>query len=76
MQDSKPMDTPINRSPSLSRDMCPKTPKGKKKMFRVPYASPVGSLMYAMMCIRPDMLCCWIGQSISIKPWSKALDDM
>ena len=29
MQDSKPMDTPVNKSLSLSCDMCPKTPKEK-----------------------------------------------
>ena len=31
MQDSKPMDTPIDKSLSLSREMCPKTPKKKRK---------------------------------------------
>ena len=55
MQDSKPMDTHVNKSLSLSRDMCLKTPEEKKKMPRVPYASAVGSLMYAMMCTRPDI---------------------
>ena len=55
MQDSKPMDTPIDKSLSLSHDMCPKTPKEKEKMSKVPYASAVGSLMYAMMCTRPDI---------------------
>ena len=57
MQDSKPMDTSVDKSLSLSlsRDMCPKTPEEKKKISRVPYASAVGSLMYAMMCTRPDI---------------------
>ena len=55
MQDSKPMDTHVDKSLSLSRDMCPKTPEEKEKMSRVPYASAVGSLMYAMMCTRPDI---------------------
>ena len=53
MQDSKPMDTPINESLSLSRDMYPKTLE--KKMSRIPYVSAVDSLMYAMMCTRPDI---------------------
>ena len=35
--------------------MYPKTPKEKEKMSRVPYASVVGSLMYAMMCTCPDI---------------------
>ena len=30
MQDSKPMDTPVDKSLSLSRDMCPKIPEEKK----------------------------------------------
>ena len=55
MQDSKPMDTPIDKSLSLSCDMCLKTSKEKEKMFKVPYVSAVGSLMYAMMCRRPDI---------------------
>ena len=56
MQDNKPMDTPVDKSLSLSRDMCPKTPKKKEKMSRVPYASAVGSLMYAST--RPNI--CYI----------------
>ena len=31
MQDNKPMDTPVDKSLSLSRDMCPKTPEKKKR---------------------------------------------
>jgi hypothetical protein len=55
MQDNKPMDTPVDKSLSLSCDMCPKTLEEKEKMSRVPYASFVGSLMYAMMCTRLDI---------------------
>jgi len=55
MQDSKPIDTPVDKSLSLSCDMCPKTLEEKEKMSRVPYASVVGSLMYAMMCTCPDI---------------------
>ena len=58
MQDSKQMDTFVDKSLSLNRDICPKTPKEKEKMSRVPYVSVVGSLMYAMMCTRPDI--CYI----------------
>ena len=36
----------------------------KKKMFRVPYASDVGSLMYAMMCTRPDI--CYVVGLVSL----------
>ena len=55
MQDSKPMNTPIDKSLSLSHDMCPKTLEEKKKMSGIPYASAVGSLMYVIMCTRPDI---------------------
>ena len=47
------MDTLVDKSLSLSLDMCPKTPEEKKS--RVPYASAVGSLMYVTMCTRPDI---------------------
>ena len=35
--------------------MCPKTPQEKERMPRVPYANVIGSLMYVMMCTRPDI---------------------
>ena len=35
--------------------MCPKTPIEIEAMRRIPYASAVGSLMYAMLCTRPDI---------------------
>jgi len=34
--------------------MCPQTLKENEKMARVPISNDVGSLMYAMMCTRPD----------------------
>ena len=55
MQDIKPMDTLVDKSLSLSSDIYPKTLEEKEKMSRVPYASAVNSLMYAMMCTRPDI---------------------
>ena len=55
MHDCKPMDTPVEKNLSLSLDMCPKMPNKKEQMSTVPYSSVVGSLMYAMMCTRPDI---------------------
>ena len=55
MQHSKPIDTPIAKGEGLSRRMCPKTPQEEEYMKKVPYTSAVGSLMYAMMCTRPDI---------------------
>ena len=60
MHDCKPMDTPIENNLSLSLDMCPKTPNEKEQMSKVPYTSTVGSLMYSMICTRPD-ICYAIG---------------
>ena len=45
----------MQKNESLSLEMCPKTQDEKEKMARVPYANAVGSLMYAMMCTRPDI---------------------
>jgi hypothetical protein len=39
----------------LSREQYPKTSQEAKQMKAVPYASAIGSLMYAMLCTRPDI---------------------
>ena len=39
----------------LSKEQSPKTPQEVEDMRRYPYASAVGSLMYAMLCTRPDI---------------------
>ncbi|XP_069150850.1 secreted RxLR effector protein 161-like [Solanum lycopersicum] len=49
------MDTPVERGEILSLEMCPNTEKEKESMSRGPYSSVVGSLMYVMMCTRPDI---------------------
>jgi hypothetical protein len=55
MQDCKPIDTPVGKGDSLSSEMCPKTQAKIESMDRVPYANAIGSLMYAMLCMRPDI---------------------
>ena len=40
---------------TLSKDMCPKTQDERNSMSRIPFASIVGSIMYAMICTRPDV---------------------
>ena len=55
MHNCKPIDTPIAKNERLSLDMCPKTQDEKEKMACVPYANAFGSLMYAMICTRPDI---------------------
>ena len=39
----------------LSKTQCPTTAEGREKMKEVPYASAIGSIMYAMLCTRPDV---------------------
>ena len=55
MQDSKLVKVPIHVGVKLSVDQCPKTQEEEEDMSRVPYASAVGSLMYEMVCTRPDI---------------------
>ena len=45
----------------------PRSENGKKKMKNVPYASVVGSLMYAMVCAMPDIAhaVCVVSQFLS-----------
>ena len=56
MQDSKPVKVPIPVGVNLSAEQCPKTQEEEEYMSHVPYASAVGSLMYAMVCTRPDII--------------------
>ena len=55
MQNEKPVSTPLANHFKLTKEMCPKTHKEIEYMSRVPYSSTVGSLMYAMVCKRPDI---------------------
>ena len=55
MQIAKPVTTPFASHFKLNKEMCPKTQEDMDYMSKVPYASAVGSLMYAMVCTRPDI---------------------
>ena len=55
MQECKLVNVPILVGVRLSAKQCPKTWEAGKGMSHVPYASVVGSLMYAMVCTKPDM---------------------
>ncbi|KAK8621887.1 hypothetical protein V6N13_097515 [Hibiscus sabdariffa] len=35
--------------------MCHSTPQERERMSQIPYASAIGSTMYAMICSRPDL---------------------
>ena len=56
MMDTKPVKMPLAAHFKLSKDQSSKNDDELKIMTRVPYASAVGSLMYAMVCIRPDIV--------------------
>lgn len=53
--ESKPVSTPLAPHFKLSAVLSPKDAAERAYMSKVPYASAVGSLMYAMVCTRPDI---------------------
>ncbi|KAK0594104.1 hypothetical protein LWI29_010146 [Acer saccharum] len=55
IQDSKKGMLPFRHGIKLSKEQVPKNEHEEQFMSRVPYASAVGSLMYAMLCTRPDI---------------------
>ncbi|KAL9265865.1 Retrovirus-related Pol polyprotein from transposon TNT 1-94-like protein [Drosera capensis] len=55
MQNSKPGNTPVAKGDKFSLNQCPKGNLEIQEMQEVPYASAVGSLMYAQVCTRPDI---------------------
>eukprot|EP00253_Pinus_taeda_P005805 PITA_05805 len=55
IRDSKPVKVPIPIGVKLSDKQCPKTQEEEEDMSHVPYASSVGSLMYAMIYTRPNI---------------------
>ena len=52
----------ITKRDKLSLLQCPKNDLQKEQMKDIPYASAVGSLMYAQLCTRPEDLAYTIGQ--------------
>jgi hypothetical protein len=55
MQDSKKGFLPMSHGITLSKSQCATSPDEQKKMSAIPYASAIGSIMYAMLCARPDV---------------------
>ena len=55
MHASKPTPAPIVKGDSFGKYYCPKNKYELEQMKAVPYASVVGSLQYAQVCIRPDL---------------------
>jgi hypothetical protein len=55
MEISRKGNLPIMKGVSLSVTQCPTTEKEKSVMSDIPYASAIGSIMYAMLSTRPDV---------------------
>ncbi|KAH9792396.1 hypothetical protein KPL71_004098 [Citrus sinensis] len=55
MENSKIGLLPFRHGITFSKDQSPKTSEEIERMRRVPYADAVGSLVYAMLCTRPDI---------------------
>jgi ATP-binding cassette subfamily B (MDR/TAP) protein 1 len=56
MEHSKKGFLPVNKGVSLSATQCPTTEKEKHVKAAIPYASAKGSIMYAMLITRPDII--------------------
>ena len=61
MDNAKPVATPLALQTRLSKEDCPKTKEDKEFMSLVPYSNVVGSIMYAIVCTRPD-----VAQAVSV----------
>jgi hypothetical protein len=55
MQDSKKGFLPMSHGITLSKSQCAMTLDEQKKMSVIPYDSAIGSIMYSMLCTRPDV---------------------
>ena len=55
MKDCALGDTPISKGDKFNFLHCPKNKIEKKDMENIPYASVVGSLMYAQVCMCSDI---------------------
>ncbi|KAJ9553605.1 LOW QUALITY PROTEIN: hypothetical protein OSB04_017650 [Centaurea solstitialis] len=57
MQDSNKGFISMQHGLALSKAQCPSSSSELERMSRIPYASAIGSIMYAMICTRPDVSC-------------------
>ena len=55
MQDSKRGYLPMSHGITLIKSQCPNTKDERERMSKIPSASAKGSIMYAMLCTRPDV---------------------
>ena len=55
ISNSKIVNTPLGHHTKLSIKQCHQSEDEKQVMASTPYASGVGSIMYGMVCSRPDL---------------------
>ncbi|KAH9657805.1 hypothetical protein KPL70_023225 [Citrus sinensis] len=55
IEDSKPITTPLSTHFQLSKSLELTTDDDLNYMRKIPYSSAVGSIMYALVCTRPDL---------------------
>jgi hypothetical protein len=55
MDQSKKVFLPVLQGVKLSKTQNPTTTEERERMKVIPYASAIGSIMYAMLCTRPDV---------------------
>jgi len=55
MKNCSPCIAPIMKGDRFNLDQCPRNDLEREQMKNIPYASAVGSLMYAQVCTRPDI---------------------
>ena len=60
----KPVNTPLSSYFKLSAALSPSTDAEQEYMLQVPYSNALSSLMYAMVCTKPD-----ISHAIGIMSW-------
>ena len=54
-EQSKPVSAPLAPHSKLSASVCLQNDKERAYMVKVPYANAISSLMYVMVCTRPDI---------------------
>ena len=55
MSNSKKGNLPLASGVLLTKEQCPQNQSERDDMSRIPYASAIGSIMYAMLCTRLDV---------------------
>ena len=55
MQDSMRGYLPMSHCITFRKSQCPNTKDERERMSKIPYASAIGSILYTMLCTRPDV---------------------